>query len=136
VFFLDESANVMAAVSDRYDNMKRVYACVLVCVFLSSLRVAQITLGVICNRRGGAVVSDFRSAADVVRSPSIGKQIFTRVSSLTFSGLRFYLLTLLMLARARTDFTCGDAFGDHIALGCSDGTVLVYDQRQLQVNSR
>ena len=64
VFFLDEGANVMAAVSDRCDNMMRV----CVCVFSSSARC------VIRNRRGGAVVSDFRSAADVVRSkPSIGK---------------------------------------------------------------
>jgi hypothetical protein len=41
----------------------------------------------------------------------------------------------IISARAHTDFTCGDAFGDHIALGCSDGTVLVYDNRQLQVSS-
>lgn len=71
VFFLDDGANVVVAVSDR----------------------------------GGAVFTDFRSSADAVRAPSI--------------------------ARAPTDFTCGDAWGTHIALGCSDGTVLVYDHRQL-----
>jgi hypothetical protein len=145
VFFLDEGANVVAAVSDRSVTRRMLPSACMHCCARALLGGCAACNGVqlhltltltCCCCRGGAVFSDFRSPAEAARAPSIGARRHPpSLRCRLFSGFVHTVSPRRPAARQRTDLTCGDACGTHIALGCSDGTVLVYDHRHLGVSA-